>query len=393
MPPERLQILDPEKRVAYLRDEKGVAFEIVDEQSAVDYLTSASYFYKTKAYAKCFEKYQLEGSAKGRYINLDFGHLVELERLDGVLRTIVLRLALDIEHAIKTRINAAAMRSGADPLDVSRQFLSQSYDAVFSEQINGYDESAARDRIDLAIERLRYADLDNPEDALSAVNDAIGVLELVTSGRDPLYVRDSTQAMTSSRYSGGIARKYEGTLMPYWCLMELVSFGPLISLYKCCFKPGGIIADERESAVLKDVKNLLRQAQSLRNAAAHGDALTHTLGKYSSSGSMKGVRRKLEQRGFAGQWVADMASVPLAMELSGILMAYETLVTSKRARMAASEMLAGASAQFANDAQLFSKTYSLAAFVKFATKIFDAFSGRLAREHSTSNLGSNPDNE
>lgn len=214
-------ILSPSEQVAYLRDEKGVTFDVVGEQNAAEYLASSSYFYKTKAYAKAFEKYRSGGSAKGRYINLDFGHLVELERLDGVLRSlVVLRLALDIEHAIKARINAAAMRSGT----------------------------------------------------------------------------------------------------------------------------------------------------------------------YSSSGSMKGVRRKLAQRGIDGQWVADVASVPLAMELSGILMAYDALVAPEGARRAAAEMLAKASSKFADDAPMFSKTYSVAVFVKFASEIFDAFSGRLACNRPASNL-------
>lgn len=375
---EASPILSPGDQVAYLRDEKGVSFVLVGEREAADYLATSSYFYKTKAYAKSFEKYRSEGSAKGRYINLDFGHLVEVERLDGLLRGLVLQLALDIEHSIKARINAAAMRAGSDPLDVSRRFLSQSHGAVLAEQLKRYDEEAARGRVGLVLEKLKHAYLEDPEEAMDAVNDAIYVLRMVASGRDPRYVHDSIQAMASSRYSGGIVRKYGGALMPYWCLMELVSFGPLISLYKCCFKPGGIIADERESAVLKDVKNLLRQAQSLRNAAAHGDALMHTLGTYSSSGSMKGVRRKLAQRGLDGQWVADVASVPLAMELAGILMAYETLVSSGEARASASEALASASSRFARCCPMFEKTYAVVSFARYASEILGAFSERLA---------------
>ena len=103
----------------------------------------------------------------------------------------------------------------------------------------------------------------------------------------------------------------------------------------------------------------------------------HTLGTYSSSSSMKGVRRKLAQRGLEGQWVADVASVPLAMELAGVLMAHETLVVSEGAVDAAADSLSDASAQFAQSSPMFSKTYSVAAFTRFATEILRAFAERL----------------
>ena len=50
-------ILDPCDQVAYLRDEKGVTFDLISESDAAVYLSTSSYFYKTKAYAKNFEKY------------------------------------------------------------------------------------------------------------------------------------------------------------------------------------------------------------------------------------------------------------------------------------------------------------------------------------------------
>lgn len=96
-------------QVAYLRDVKNVSFELMSAQEAEEFLTECNFFFKVKAFAKDFEKYAAKPGEKGRYINLDFGHLVELSRLDNVLRSLVLELALDVEHYMKVRTNAAIM--------------------------------------------------------------------------------------------------------------------------------------------------------------------------------------------------------------------------------------------------------------------------------------------
>ncbi len=79
-----------------------------------------------KAFAKDFEKYVEKPGDKGRYVNLDFGQLVELSRLDSVLWALVLELALDVEHYLKVRTNMAAMSCGNDPYAIVESFLEKS---------------------------------------------------------------------------------------------------------------------------------------------------------------------------------------------------------------------------------------------------------------------------
>lgn len=107
-----IPIMSARAQVSCLRDEKNVSFELVGEEDAVAFLEERSFFFKLKAFAKDFEKYSCKPGEKGCYVNLDFGHLVELSKLDKTLRSLVLNLALDIKRHLKVRINAAAMRAG-----------------------------------------------------------------------------------------------------------------------------------------------------------------------------------------------------------------------------------------------------------------------------------------
>ena len=113
-----IPIMSARAQVSYLRDEKNVSFELMGEEDAVAFLEERSFFFKLKAFAKDFEKYSCKPGEKGRYVNLDFGHLVELSKLDKALRSLVLDLALDIEHYLKVRINACccSLRSDAKGL-------------------------------------------------------------------------------------------------------------------------------------------------------------------------------------------------------------------------------------------------------------------------------------
>lgn len=85
---------------------RGIAFELMDEASARDFLSSSSYFYKLKSYRNNYRKvFDGENESEYRYDSLDFGHLVELSNIDFALSRLVLTLALGVEHAVKVRTN------------------------------------------------------------------------------------------------------------------------------------------------------------------------------------------------------------------------------------------------------------------------------------------------
>lgn len=217
-------IMSARAQVSYLRDEKNVSFELMGEEDAVAFLEEKSFFFKLKAFAKDFEKYSCKPGEKGRYVNLDFGHLVELSKLDKTLRSLVLDLALDIEHYLKVRINAAAMRAGADPFKVVDTFLEGSATSVASELMKALDKSAGASAIRLATSTLERCDLESRSAIVSVANEATVALSKVTKGRDPRHVEHAIAGMAGSPYSGALVRKYADGPIPLWTLLELVSY-------------------------------------------------------------------------------------------------------------------------------------------------------------------------
>lgn len=82
---------------------KNISFEHISEQEASDFLKNNNYYFKLKSYGKNYDKYRISAKV-GQYVNLDFSYLQELSTLDMHLRKLILSMALDIEHALKTRL-------------------------------------------------------------------------------------------------------------------------------------------------------------------------------------------------------------------------------------------------------------------------------------------------
>lgn len=78
---------------------KNIKFDIVNEESAAQYLSYNTYFFKLKSFAKSFEF----NTAKNQYINLDFAYLIELSKLDMYLREFIIKISLDTEHFLKVK--------------------------------------------------------------------------------------------------------------------------------------------------------------------------------------------------------------------------------------------------------------------------------------------------
>lgn len=70
----------------------------MDTTEAETYLHERNNYLRTTSYRKNYDKH-MTGDNAGKYIQLDFAHLVELSRLDMYLRTHLLQMCIDIEHA------------------------------------------------------------------------------------------------------------------------------------------------------------------------------------------------------------------------------------------------------------------------------------------------------
>src|SRR5574344_3059334 len=83
--------------------EKGISFNIVNEQDAEYYLEHINNYLRTASYRKNYQKYQM-GNNQGKYIGLDFAYLKELSTLDMHFRIIVTQMCIDFEHDLKILI-------------------------------------------------------------------------------------------------------------------------------------------------------------------------------------------------------------------------------------------------------------------------------------------------
>ena len=99
---DRPKLTIPEQ-IAYMRDKKGISFELIDETEAEIFLRESNYYFKLKAFEKNYSKYA-SGDNKGKYYKLEFAYLKELSTIDMHLREIIRSMSLDIEHFLKVRL-------------------------------------------------------------------------------------------------------------------------------------------------------------------------------------------------------------------------------------------------------------------------------------------------
>ena len=114
--------LTPEEQIAFLR-RRGVSFNRRGEGGAMRYLSTESFLFATYAYRSLFPK-RIGGAHDGEYANLDFGDLVDLERLDRELRATLLPLTLDAEHLAKARVlDEVARRQAEDGHSIVSDYM------------------------------------------------------------------------------------------------------------------------------------------------------------------------------------------------------------------------------------------------------------------------------
>ena len=92
--------LTAEELIAKMKKDKGITFNYVSEENAIEFLKRKNNYYRLAAYRKNYDK-RLNGENKGTYINLDFAYLVDLSIIDMHLRNMIIQMCLDIEHDLK----------------------------------------------------------------------------------------------------------------------------------------------------------------------------------------------------------------------------------------------------------------------------------------------------
>ena len=214
--------------VTLLREEKGVSFSIMAEDDAVHYLSERNNYLRTASYRKNYQKYR-QTDQKGKYINLDFAYLAELSTVDYYLRAILLKMCINIEHAMKVMLVETVSRTtGEDGYQIVDDFIKEN-PAVLSD--------------------------------IAQKADAVFTKDLINKYFDLCYIIEEGPFLRTGVLESNC---------PIWVFMEIIGFGTLTRFYNFSIKRG-LLSDNLLPA------NVLNPVRSLRNACAHNNCLLNNL--------------------------------------------------------------------------------------------------------------------
>lgn len=212
------QKLTFEEQIDYLAY-KGISFKLMNEFDAKNYLIENSYYYKVTAYRKNFQK------SDGKYIDLDFLHLVDLATIDMRLRYLLIQLALDVEHTLKTKLI---------------EYITSSNDEDGYSIISEYDDYLLN-KIDND-SRLSEEEKENKKQSYITIKERI----------------------ISKTYNQKIISKYSLESPPIWVLIENMTYGQLAN-----FVTFYVDSQKYKSTELTLAANFLYISKNIRDTAAH----------------------------------------------------------------------------------------------------------------------------
>ena len=191
--------------------QKGVKFEIFNEDKATKFLQNNSYLFKVKAYCNTYKQKDKDGKTLS-YQNLDFAYLVDLSTIDMHLRRFIIRLTLDMEHILKTKLMRDFNNSASDGYDIVAEFLKKdSYvDNFIDEQI-----------------------------------------------------KKSSKPMTPAQF---ILRDYKKEDLAIWNFIEVIQFGHFINFAKFFY-------EKYTNDDFNKIKDSLFNIKCIRNACAHNNCI------------------------------------------------------------------------------------------------------------------------
>lgn len=218
-------MLTPNEQVALLK-EKGVAFGRCDEERAIEALSGRDTFLHITAFRRMFQRHS-EGKNAGKYVDLDFADLLDVDALDEEVRRCFLLASQDIERAAKTRLmKRISQTAGEDGYGILADFM-----------------NAQSKRYRSSIERN-----------LEARAEKIG-------GGD--------------EYTGSLISHY-GESIPVWVFLEVVPFGTKLAFYLFC-------AERWDDRSMRLKHSALTEVKAVRNCCSHSSCLLNGLAEGKSS--------------------------------------------------------------------------------------------------------------
>lgn len=367
-------LIDAAQQVSHLKD-RGVRFELMDEREAERFLRDSNFFFKVKAFAKCFSRYSNPDSERfGSYINLDFAHLAELTRLDHHLRETVLSLTLDIEHYMKVDLNRMVMDAGDDPYELMASFFDSERERKVGLLEKRVDLDSIRSNAPMVTGLSGDLSAQDAETVISALASILHLASDSLGGIDPDHTEKSLAGLGGSSYTRGLVEKYgDPGHMAVWTYLELASFGGVISLYKYCVFERYAMRDGEA------VKGLLFPTKALRNAAAHNGNMLSTLGSKLGKPVGSISRMAVEELGIDRELVSLTKRAPIVHDFTALALCYMHLVKSEGARGDAAERLRALRRRFMARGDYFSKQGELKNGLAMLGEVMDGAADRLSR--------------
>lgn len=207
--------------VEYLKA-KNITFKYMLETEATEYLMNNNNYYNVTSYRKNFPKYT-SGENVGKFLNLDFAYLKDMAIIDMLLRNILFKMVLDIEHYLKMKIlNEIESIPQEDGYRVVNMYLQNDY--------------SSEGRIHESI--LKKIGNDSYSEILSE------------------YIVDKDNDIIKD--------------VPIWVFLEIITFGDLIKFYEYYSNEYNLEENKKEIFILREVNRL-------RNAVAHNTCILNSL--------------------------------------------------------------------------------------------------------------------
>lgn len=214
---------------------KGVRFDKCSKEKALEILTKSNNYFKLTAYRKNYPKHP-GGALQGQYIDLDFAYLLELSRMDMLLRYALILMCLDVEHYLKVGLLYF----------IEANYKSEAY-SIVQEYITSLKEKEQ-----------------------NQLNASI----------DPTINSDVYRKSLIEKHHCGY---------PVWAFVEIIPFSDLIRFYTfiqkkhaclCCGNKGTPKCDKDLCKTLRmhsRMNRMLNSVRSIRNAAAHNSCILNDL--------------------------------------------------------------------------------------------------------------------
>lgn len=291
---------------------KGVKFVICDEAAARSWLIDKSFYFQIAAYRVLFQKY-VGGKNDGKYIDLDFGYLANLEALDCLLRETLFPLTQHVEQAARVGIvRSVTENDEEDGYEIVADYM---------------DSLTSQDR------KRRERELD---------------------------------MLSKDVYSGALIEKY-GKRPPVWVFVEVLSFGAFIDFYLFCAKRW---SDSKRV----DEHYLLRQAKMIRNATAHGSAILNGLNDAASGiHTNLGVSEALSNIGISSRQRSSKMKNPRLQQIVSLLYLHKELEMDESLRKNASDNLAALSRSMHETRELLPKNDVIRSSLDFLMKVMKSW--------------------